>query len=150
MEANTKLHHHIFSRCWKKSFDSAEFIFQGLKPGLPAEAPTMIFATPTKLVSEVTGTVEYMGTNKVPDFQKLFQVMTETRSTYFFFCACLLSLVNTITALLSSCLNLHNPQLIKVWAKRVELRLCETTVAVDQCCDSFYTPIVFPHPIDHS
>ncbi|XP_028286756.1 cytochrome c oxidase subunit 7A2-like, mitochondrial [Parambassis ranga] len=46
---------------------------QGLKPGLPAEAPTMIFATPTKLVSEAMGTVEYMGTNKVPDFQKLFQ-----------------------------------------------------------------------------
>ncbi|XP_023140181.1 cytochrome c oxidase subunit 7A-related protein, mitochondrial [Amphiprion ocellaris] len=46
---------------------------QGLKPGLPAESPTMIFATPTKVVSEGAATVEYMGTNKVPDLQKLFQ-----------------------------------------------------------------------------
>ncbi|XP_014325195.1 cytochrome c oxidase subunit 7A-related protein, mitochondrial [Xiphophorus maculatus] len=46
---------------------------QGLKLSLPAESPTMIFATPTKLVSEAGSTVEYLGTNKVPDLQKFFQ-----------------------------------------------------------------------------
>lgn len=46
---------------------------QGLKPGLPAESPTMIFATPTKVVSEGAATVEYLGANKVPDLQKIFQ-----------------------------------------------------------------------------
>uniref|UniRef100_A0A3P8U944 Cytochrome c oxidase subunit 7A2 like n=1 Tax=Amphiprion percula TaxID=161767 RepID=A0A3P8U944_AMPPE len=51
---------------------------QGLKPGLPAESPTMIFATPTKVVSEGAATVEYMGTNKVPDLQKLFQCPTHS------------------------------------------------------------------------
>lgn len=34
----------------------------------------MIFATPTKVVSEAGATAEYMGANKVPDLQKLFQV----------------------------------------------------------------------------
>lgn len=48
---------------------------QGLRPGVPVESPTMVFATPTKLVSEAGATVEYMGTNRVPDLQKLFQVM---------------------------------------------------------------------------
>ncbi|KAF7664833.1 hypothetical protein LDENG_00163580 [Lucifuga dentata] len=47
---------------------------QGLRPGVPAESPTMIFATPTKVVSEAGATVEYMGANKVPDFQRLFQM----------------------------------------------------------------------------
>ncbi|XP_072229728.1 cytochrome c oxidase subunit 7A-related protein, mitochondrial [Leuresthes tenuis] len=46
---------------------------QGLKQGLPAESPTMIFATPTKVVSEAGATVEYMGANRVPDLQRLFQ-----------------------------------------------------------------------------
>ncbi|CAG5904531.1 cytochrome c oxidase subunit 7A2-like, mitochondrial [Menidia menidia] len=46
---------------------------QGLKHGTPAESPTMIFATPTKVVSEAGSTVEYMGANRVPDLQKLFQ-----------------------------------------------------------------------------
>ncbi|XP_059181385.1 cytochrome c oxidase subunit 7A-related protein, mitochondrial isoform X2 [Centropristis striata] len=45
----------------------------GLRPNVPAEAPTMIFGTPTKVVSEAGSTVEYMGTNRVPDFQRLFQ-----------------------------------------------------------------------------
>ncbi|KAM9424694.1 cytochrome c oxidase subunit 7A2-like, mitochondrial [Pholidichthys leucotaenia] len=46
---------------------------QGLKVGMPAESPTMIFATPTKVVSEAGAPAEYMGANRVPDFQKLFQ-----------------------------------------------------------------------------
>ena len=40
---------------------------------MPAEAPPMIFASPTKMVSEAK-TVEYTVTNRVPDLQKLFQV----------------------------------------------------------------------------
>ncbi|KAM6951440.1 cytochrome c oxidase subunit 7A2-like, mitochondrial [Aplochiton taeniatus] len=47
---------------------------QGLRPGVPAEAPTMVFATPTKVVSSEAGAaVEYLGANKVPDLQRLFQ-----------------------------------------------------------------------------
>ncbi|XP_070707928.1 cytochrome c oxidase subunit 7A-related protein, mitochondrial [Pempheris klunzingeri] len=46
---------------------------QGFKPGLPAESPTMVFATPTKVVSEAGSMVEYLGANKVPDLQRLFQ-----------------------------------------------------------------------------
>ncbi|XP_071763986.1 cytochrome c oxidase subunit 7A2-like, mitochondrial [Centroberyx gerrardi] len=46
---------------------------QGLRLGVPAESPTMIFATPTKVVSEAGSTVEYLGANKVPDLQRKFQ-----------------------------------------------------------------------------
>ncbi|XP_036428309.1 cytochrome c oxidase subunit 7A-related protein, mitochondrial [Colossoma macropomum] len=46
---------------------------QGLRPNVPSEAPTMIFATPTKMVSESGASVEYMGANRVPDLQKIFQ-----------------------------------------------------------------------------
>ncbi|NP_001290599.1 cytochrome c oxidase subunit 7A-related protein, mitochondrial-like [Esox lucius] len=46
---------------------------QGLRPGLPVEPPNMTFATPTKMVSESGAIVEYLGVNKVPDFQRLFQ-----------------------------------------------------------------------------
>lgn len=42
---------------------------------MPAESPSMIFATPTKVVSEAGSTVEYLGTNRVPDLQRIFQVM---------------------------------------------------------------------------
>ncbi|XP_078135691.1 cytochrome c oxidase subunit 7A2-like, mitochondrial isoform X1 [Sander vitreus] len=45
----------------------------GLRPGVPAEAPAMIFATPTKVVSEAGSMVEYLGANRVPDLQRLFQ-----------------------------------------------------------------------------
>ncbi|KAM3859417.1 cytochrome c oxidase subunit 7A2-like, mitochondrial [Diretmus argenteus] len=51
----------------------AAYTPQGLRPGVPAEPPTMIFATPTKVVSEAGSTVEYMGANRVPSFQKIFQ-----------------------------------------------------------------------------
>lgn len=51
---------------------------QGLRPCVPAESPTMIFATPTKLVSEAGATVEYMGASKINELQKLFQVMKNT------------------------------------------------------------------------
>lgn len=40
---------------------------------MPAESPAMIFATPTKVVSEAGSMVEYLGANRVPDLQRLFQ-----------------------------------------------------------------------------
>ncbi|XP_055774448.1 cytochrome c oxidase subunit 7A-related protein, mitochondrial-like isoform X2 [Salvelinus fontinalis] len=46
---------------------------QGLLITVPTEPPPMIFATPTKYVSEAGNMVEYLGHNKVPDLQKLFQ-----------------------------------------------------------------------------
>ncbi|XP_029978074.1 cytochrome c oxidase subunit 7A2-like, mitochondrial [Sphaeramia orbicularis] len=46
---------------------------QGLRPGVPTESPTMIFATPTKIVSEGSAVAEFMGKNKVADLQKIFQ-----------------------------------------------------------------------------
>ncbi|TSK42138.1 Cytochrome c oxidase subunit 7A-related protein, mitochondrial [Bagarius yarrelli] len=46
---------------------------QGLKPTVPSQPTTMIFALPTKVVSEAGPTAEYMGANKVPELQKLFQ-----------------------------------------------------------------------------
>ncbi|XP_008302022.1 cytochrome c oxidase subunit 7A2-like, mitochondrial [Stegastes partitus] len=55
------------------STPSAAYNPQGLKATLPAEPPTMIFTTPTKLVTEGATAVEHMGVNKVPDFQKFFQ-----------------------------------------------------------------------------
>lgn len=55
--------------------DQLVVFVQGLRAGVPAESPTMIFATPTKVVSEAGSTVEYMGANKVPDLQRLFQVI---------------------------------------------------------------------------
>lgn len=51
----------------------AAYAPQGLKPTVPTEAPPLIFATPTKVLTEAGGTVEYLGINKVPDMQKLFQ-----------------------------------------------------------------------------
>ena len=48
---------------------------QVLRAGLPAEPSPLIFASPTKLVSETaTGHAEYLGANRVPALQKLFQV----------------------------------------------------------------------------
>ncbi|MBN3298455.1 COX7R oxidase, partial [Amia calva] len=47
---------------------------QGLRPGVPAEPPTMIFATPTKVVSQAGEAAQYLGINKVPDLQRLFQI----------------------------------------------------------------------------
>ncbi|XP_071750381.1 cytochrome c oxidase subunit 7A2-like, mitochondrial [Centroberyx gerrardi] len=46
---------------------------QGLKAGLPACSPPVIFTSPTKLVSEAGSQVEYLGANKVADLQRLFQ-----------------------------------------------------------------------------
>ncbi|KAI9546871.1 Cytochrome c oxidase subunit 7A- protein, mitochondrial [Dissostichus eleginoides] len=56
------------------SAPTAAYSPQGLRPGVPAEAPPMIFASPTKLVSEARTVAEYIGPNRVPDLQKLFQV----------------------------------------------------------------------------
>ncbi|XP_071319269.1 cytochrome c oxidase subunit 7A-related protein, mitochondrial [Trachinotus anak] len=55
------------------SAPTAAYSPQGLRPGVPAESPTMIFATPTKVVSEGAATVEYMGANRVQEFQRIFQ-----------------------------------------------------------------------------
>ncbi|XP_073337989.1 cytochrome c oxidase subunit 7A2-like, mitochondrial [Pagrus major] len=46
---------------------------QGLRPVVPPASPPMIFASPTKLVSEAGSQVEYLGANRVPDLQKAFQ-----------------------------------------------------------------------------
>ncbi|XP_053568299.1 cytochrome c oxidase subunit 7A-related protein, mitochondrial [Bombina bombina] len=46
---------------------------QGLRPAILSEGSTTIFATPTKIASESAAASEYLGHNKVPDFQKLFQ-----------------------------------------------------------------------------
>uniref|UniRef100_A0A1A7Y4K4 Cytochrome c oxidase subunit 7A2-like, mitochondrial n=1 Tax=Iconisemion striatum TaxID=60296 RepID=A0A1A7Y4K4_9TELE len=46
---------------------------QGLKQGVPAEPPAMIFATPTKVLTGTGAMVEYYGENRVPDLQKFFQ-----------------------------------------------------------------------------
>ncbi|KAK9964093.1 hypothetical protein ABG768_005292 [Culter alburnus] len=46
---------------------------QGLKPTVPAQAPQMVFASPTKVVSETGLVAHYMGINNVPELQKIFQ-----------------------------------------------------------------------------
>ncbi|XP_041803902.1 cytochrome c oxidase subunit 7A-related protein, mitochondrial-like [Chelmon rostratus] len=46
---------------------------QGLRPGVPPVRPPIMFASPTKLVSETGHQVEYLGANRVPDLQKFFQ-----------------------------------------------------------------------------
>ncbi|XP_025045872.1 cytochrome c oxidase subunit 7A2-like, mitochondrial isoform X2 [Pelodiscus sinensis] len=45
----------------------------GLKPLVSTESPALIFGTPTKLASDSPAAVSYLGKNKVPDLQKLFQ-----------------------------------------------------------------------------
>lgn len=54
---------------------------QGLKPLVSTELPTPIFETPTKVASESPAAVSYLGKNKVPELQKLFQV--ETKNLYY-------------------------------------------------------------------
>ncbi|XP_067901244.1 cytochrome c oxidase subunit 7A-related protein, mitochondrial [Heterodontus francisci] len=46
---------------------------QGLKPLVSSESPTMIFATPTKSISELEEGIQFLGRNKVPDLQRIFQ-----------------------------------------------------------------------------
>ncbi|XP_053197773.1 cytochrome c oxidase subunit 7A-related protein, mitochondrial [Scomber japonicus] len=55
------------------SSSSTAYSPQGLKPTVPVESPAMVFATPTKVVTEAGTTVEYLGANKVPDLQRIFQ-----------------------------------------------------------------------------
>ncbi|GLD69719.1 cytochrome c oxidase subunit 7A-related protein, mitochondrial [Lates japonicus] len=57
------------------SAPTAAYNPQGLKPSVPVEPPTMIFATPTKVVSEAGPMVEYLGPNRVQEFQKIFQTI---------------------------------------------------------------------------
>ncbi|XP_066479824.1 cytochrome c oxidase subunit 7A-related protein, mitochondrial [Tiliqua scincoides] len=52
---------------------SAAYNPQGLKPLVSMESPALIFGTPTKIASEAPAAVEYLGKNKVPELQKLFQ-----------------------------------------------------------------------------
>ncbi|KAG7462642.1 hypothetical protein MATL_G00186880 [Megalops atlanticus] len=56
------------------SAPSTAYSPQGLRPAVPVEPPTMIFATPTKVVAESGSVAEYMGINKVPDLQRFFQM----------------------------------------------------------------------------
>ncbi|GCB68677.1 hypothetical protein scyTo_0010437 [Scyliorhinus torazame] len=51
----------------------AAYCPQGLKPLVSTETPPLIFATPIKSVSELEGGVHFLGRNKVPDFQQIFQ-----------------------------------------------------------------------------
>ncbi|KAG7259778.1 hypothetical protein CRUP_021663 [Coryphaenoides rupestris] len=51
---------------------------QGLRPGVPGEAPAMVFTTPTKMAAEAGSALEYMGANRVPGLQRLFQVADST------------------------------------------------------------------------
>ncbi|XP_003977226.2 cytochrome c oxidase subunit 7A2-like, mitochondrial [Takifugu rubripes] len=46
---------------------------QGLRPAVPAEPPAMVFGTPTRVLSEAGPAVDFMGVNKVPDLQRIFQ-----------------------------------------------------------------------------
>ncbi|XP_061763487.1 cytochrome c oxidase subunit 7A-related protein, mitochondrial [Nerophis ophidion] len=46
---------------------------KGLRPSVPTESPFMVFSTPTKVVSERGAMVEYLGANKVPGLQRIFQ-----------------------------------------------------------------------------
>uniref|UniRef100_A0A672TAU9 Cytochrome c oxidase subunit 7A2-like, mitochondrial n=1 Tax=Sinocyclocheilus grahami TaxID=75366 RepID=A0A672TAU9_SINGR len=45
----------------------------GLKGTVPSQAPPIIFAVPTKVVSETGSVAHYMGINKVPELQMIFQ-----------------------------------------------------------------------------
>ncbi|KAJ8418428.1 hypothetical protein AAFF_G00141370 [Aldrovandia affinis] len=57
------------------SSPSTAYSPQGLKPAVPAEPPTMVFATPTRVASESGYVVEYIGVNKVQDVQRHFQAL---------------------------------------------------------------------------
>ncbi|XP_029890920.1 cytochrome c oxidase subunit 7A-related protein, mitochondrial isoform X1 [Aquila chrysaetos chrysaetos] len=52
---------------------SAAYNPQGLKPIVSTESPALIFGTTTKLASDLPATDSFLGKNKVPDLQKLFQ-----------------------------------------------------------------------------
>ncbi|XP_051910785.1 cytochrome c oxidase subunit 7A-related protein, mitochondrial-like isoform X3 [Hippocampus zosterae] len=53
---------------------------QGLRPAVPPVSPPVIFASPTKLATEAGSQVQYLGVNKVPDLQRLFQEFTASSS----------------------------------------------------------------------
>ncbi|KAF5900207.1 cytochrome c oxidase subunit 7A-related protein, mitochondrial-like, partial [Clarias magur] len=55
------------------STPASAYFPQGLKPTVPSQPSPMIFALPTKVVSEASPTAEYLGSNKVPELQKIFQ-----------------------------------------------------------------------------
>nr|XP_033806600.1 cytochrome c oxidase subunit 7A-related protein, mitochondrial-like [Geotrypetes seraphini] len=60
------------------SCSHAAYFPQGFKPVTPVEPAPLIFATPTKLVTEhgSRGSLQmssYLGKNKVPELQKFFQ-----------------------------------------------------------------------------
>ncbi|XP_013805343.1 cytochrome c oxidase subunit 7A-related protein, mitochondrial isoform X3 [Apteryx mantelli] len=52
---------------------SAAYNPQGLKPIVSTEYPALIFGTTTKLASDLPAAGSFLGKNKVPDLQKLFQ-----------------------------------------------------------------------------
>ncbi|XP_040905916.1 cytochrome c oxidase subunit 7A-related protein, mitochondrial-like [Toxotes jaculatrix] len=46
---------------------------QGLRPSVPPVSPPVVFASPTKLVSETGSQVDYLGANRIHEMQKFFQ-----------------------------------------------------------------------------
>ncbi|XP_071433702.1 cytochrome c oxidase subunit 7A2-like, mitochondrial isoform X1 [Pithys albifrons albifrons] len=52
---------------------AAAYTPQGLKPIVPTESPAPIFGTTSKLASDLPATGSFLGNNKVPDLQKIFQ-----------------------------------------------------------------------------
>ncbi|XP_078505823.1 cytochrome c oxidase subunit 7A2-like, mitochondrial [Lissotriton helveticus] len=46
---------------------------QGLRPPVVSDAPPLVFGTPVKYASESGTTSEFLGKNRVPDLQRLFQ-----------------------------------------------------------------------------
>ncbi|XP_074024031.1 cytochrome c oxidase subunit 7A2-like, mitochondrial isoform X1 [Numenius arquata] len=52
---------------------SAAYNPQGLKPIVSTESPPLSFGTTSKLASDLPATDSFLGKNKVPDLQKLFQ-----------------------------------------------------------------------------
>ncbi|XP_060795016.1 cytochrome c oxidase subunit 7A-related protein, mitochondrial [Neoarius graeffei] len=55
------------------SVSSSAYSPQGLRSSAPSETSPLIFATPTKVISESGVSPEYMGANRVPDLQRIFQ-----------------------------------------------------------------------------
>ncbi|NXY17756.1 COX7R oxidase, partial [Atrichornis clamosus] len=52
---------------------AAAYTPQGLKPIVPTESPAPIFGRTSKLASDLPATDSFLGKNKVPDLQKIFQ-----------------------------------------------------------------------------
>ncbi|GAA6108945.1 cytochrome c oxidase subunit 7A-related protein, mitochondrial [Tachysurus ichikawai] len=63
----------IFTQRLTGSVSSTAYSPRGFRTNVPSKASTLIFATQTKMISESGASIEYMGSNRVPDLQKIFQ-----------------------------------------------------------------------------